>query len=48
MAHDWHASFISAATPSGPEDSAVYFRRDFEVTDRLRSATLKVTALGMW
>ena len=43
----WNASFISASKPSGPEDPAVYFRRDFEAAEHPRRATLKVTALGI-
>ena len=41
------AQFISAASVSEEGDPAPYFRREFQVSEGLRSATLHVTALGI-
>jgi len=43
----WHGSFVSAGAPCEIGDPAAYFRREFDVTDGLQRATLKVTALGV-
>ena len=40
-------AFISAAEPSTPDAPAVYFRKEFAVEPGLRSAVLKITALGV-
>ncbi|MHA7189438.1 glycoside hydrolase family 78 protein [Arthrobacter sp. MDT2-16] len=43
----WQGSFVSAAQPSNSGDPAVYFRRDFTVTDVPVRAVLHVTGLGI-
>lgn len=43
----WSGSLISSPERGGPQGPAPYFRRDFEVGDGLRRATLHVSALGI-
>ncbi|MDR0848699.1 MAG: glycoside hydrolase family 78 protein [Propionibacteriaceae bacterium] len=43
----WHAQFIGENKPCQEGDPAPYFRHDFQVKPELRSATLRVTALGI-
>ena len=45
--HPEQGSFISGGSPSQGGDPAPYFRRDFDVADGLKGATLRVTALGV-
>ncbi|WP_240605871.1 glycoside hydrolase family 78 protein [Planctomonas deserti] len=47
MTSTWQASFISAAGPAAAGDSAVYFRREFDVEKGVRRATLSISGLGV-
>lgn len=45
----WSASWISAANYTGPYDStmaAPYFRKEFEVNQKIKSSTARVTGVG--
>jgi alpha-L-rhamnosidase len=45
---DHGARFITSTAPSGREgDPALYFRRTFHLTEELRRATLRITAVGV-
>jgi alpha-L-rhamnosidase len=41
------ARFVSGPHPAAPGDPALFFRRDFDVREGIRKATLRVTALGV-
>jgi alpha-L-rhamnosidase len=47
MTFEPQGSFISSSSASNAGDPAVYFRREFDVDDRLHRATLRITALGI-
>lgn len=43
----WQGTFVSGDAPANAGDPALYFRREFDVDQGLRRATLTVTALGI-
>ncbi|WP_314213230.1 family 78 glycoside hydrolase catalytic domain [Pseudarthrobacter equi] len=48
MTPTWHAEFITSEFSNGAlDDPALYFRKEFHVTEGLTKATLKTTAVGL-